>query len=827
MFPRNRATKHPAYPMLLQFATQGCPVECGPPWSAAQLKDYIEYGNHISAQDPKAAAAVKAEALEKVHDGTCFLVNWDDIKGNPPRNLKISPLAAVPHKSRDYRMILDLSFALQPDATSPPYTPVNSTPAHPEVPAHSMAELGNVLRRIIWTLATSPDTGPFFFCKIDLKDGFWRMFVQEEAQWNFAYLLPRLHPNDPLQLVVPRSLQMGWRDSPPYFCSATETARDVAVDYATDSTLPPHPLEAITMDMAPDDLALLQPNPPQQPEDLLHMFLEAAKDPVALAHFFEVYMDDFIAYLQAQSQAQLLHISRALLHAIHDIFPPPTLTGSTMEDPISHKKLLLDGIWSTTKEILGWFFNGSTRTISITDSKATKLITNLTTISTTNRIKLKKLETLHGQLQWLSDAIPTGKPLLGELSNFLHSCPTQTWKWVPVPKHIKVLCVDWIKLVKLLKARPTHVKELVPTKPNYQGFCDASGTWGAGGVWFGAECPLQPVVWFFQWPPDIIKLYQDCQIINVLELATALLHWLVLEEIAPASTLRHASASMWIDNTSAVAWAYKLRSSSPAAARLLRALTIRLRLMEAAPIAPTHISGSLNCMADVASREHPTDPPAFLKFFSTHFPPPDQNKSWHLCLLPSKITSKVCSTITNEQSTLEPWKQLTKHGAAIGRFGSSSSNKFFLGHHPTFKESHKLKPQNCWLPLPHMFGPEANKAPASRSEHKPSLWRSQPSPRPSNWLENRHSWEERKAKRGPTGSLNSLKPITERIHHHPPSSPSLSLSSNSSDNRHLPTQIPCKKPRVTSASLPSSSSSELVSTPITTQSNAGEQPSSD
>jgi hypothetical protein len=26
--------------------------------------------------------------------------------------------------------------------------------------------------------------------KIDLSDGFWRMLVQEDQQWNFAYVMP-------------------------------------------------------------------------------------------------------------------------------------------------------------------------------------------------------------------------------------------------------------------------------------------------------------------------------------------------------------------------------------------------------------------------------------------------------------------------------------------------------------------------------------------------------------------------------------------------------------------------------------------------------------
>jgi hypothetical protein len=765
MFPRNRATHHPAYNLLLKLATEGCPVNSGPPWSTTQVTDYIAYDNHQSAQDPTAAKAVRAEAMEKVRNGSCFLVNWDDIKDNPPTNLKVSPLAAIPHKSRDYRMILDLSFALKTD-NNRHYTSVNEIPPHPDVPAHSMAELGNVLRRIVWTLATTPDTRPFFFCKVDLKDGFWRLFVQDEAHWNFAHLLPRLAPDETLKLVVPRSLQMGWRDSPPYFCAATETARDVAADYDQDETLPPHPLEHITMTLSPPDRNLLETITLQLTDpDLspVQKFYAAIQHPVALAHFFEVYMDDFIAFLQAQSTAELLHVTRALLHAIHDIFPPPELTGSTMEDPISHKKLLLDGIWATAKEILGWYINGKDRTLSISLSKANTIIDALTTAQHARRLPVRHLETLHGRLQWLSDAIPTGKPLLGELSSYLHRCPLQPGRYVPVPPHIKVLCTDWIKLVKLICSRPTHVRELVPTIPNYHGFCDASGTWGAGGVWFGASCPLQPVVWFVQWPQTIITLYRTKKIINVLELATALLHWLVLEEIVPHETLRHRSASMWIDNTSAVAWAYKLRSSNPAAARLLRALTIRIRLHEAAPLAPTHIPGHLNGMADFASRPHPTDPTTFLNLFTSQFPPPGQDTCWHLCLLPNRIISKVFSTILNTHSTLEVWKQPTKHGAAIGRLGPRSSNTISLGHHPTFKTSHITTPQNCWLPSPTIFGPTAAAAlPDGQSKPKQSLWRYQPSARQLNWMDNLQSWTDRKAPHGPTALPSSSKPTAAK-----------------------------------------------------------------
>jgi hypothetical protein len=79
----------------------------------------------------------------------------------------------------------------------------------------SMYELGNVIPRIIWTMALSKDkTTPFMFTKVDLKDGYWRMAVNADDAWNFAYVLPGAGLNNPIQLVIPDALQMGWSESP-------------------------------------------------------------------------------------------------------------------------------------------------------------------------------------------------------------------------------------------------------------------------------------------------------------------------------------------------------------------------------------------------------------------------------------------------------------------------------------------------------------------------------------------------------------------------------------------------------------------------------------
>ena len=80
--------------------------------------------------------------------------------------------------------------------------------------------------------------------KWDIQDGFWRLNCREGKEWNFCYFWPQ-HPDEPCRLVVPTSLQMGWVESPPYFCAASETARDVAVEYIETAIggLPAHKVE--------------------------------------------------------------------------------------------------------------------------------------------------------------------------------------------------------------------------------------------------------------------------------------------------------------------------------------------------------------------------------------------------------------------------------------------------------------------------------------------------------------------------------------------------------------------------------------------------------
>ena len=79
------------------------------------------------------------------------------------------------------------------------------------------------------------------------------MAVPDEDAWNFCYMLPSLQPKislDDVEILVPNSLQIGWCESPPFFCLGYETARDLMEKLRT-MKLPLHNFEAIMMEQVP------------------------------------------------------------------------------------------------------------------------------------------------------------------------------------------------------------------------------------------------------------------------------------------------------------------------------------------------------------------------------------------------------------------------------------------------------------------------------------------------------------------------------------------------------------------------------------------------
>jgi hypothetical protein len=119
-------------------------------------------------------------------------------------------------------------------------------------PEEPVKELGKVLPRLLDFMATVPMEEHIHFSNMDLVDGYWRMVVEPESRWNFAYVMPS-DPGTPTRLVVPSVLQMGWNESPGYFCATTEPVQDVAQTWIDKGTQKPeHPMEPFT---TPTELA--------------------------------------------------------------------------------------------------------------------------------------------------------------------------------------------------------------------------------------------------------------------------------------------------------------------------------------------------------------------------------------------------------------------------------------------------------------------------------------------------------------------------------------------------------------------------------------------
>ena len=490
--------------------------------------------------------------------------------------------------------------------------------------------------------------------KIDLSDGFWRMLVEGESVWNFCYVMPD-PPGHPIRIVVPSALQMGWAKSPAYFCAATETARDIIQGVVADRVeLPPHCFE-----------------------HFMHPAKSAKRSKSdSPAHGVYVYVDDFIgAAVEDKSGTLLGRISRAALHGIHSVFPPPSVTGHTGgKDPISLKKLERgDARWASEKELLGFLVNGETKTVRISESKATDIVSELRRILKKKHVQLKRYRRIVGKLRHVALILPGIKGLFSPINKALRGEPRVIG--LGKDSDVRAAFLDLATMVEDLATRPTHVKELVPGDDHYTGYCDACAA-GAGGVWLSGDLSLPPLVWRVQF-----SAYITSQVVSDdnprgtltnsdLEMAAVLLHYMVLQQRVD---LRYIRTGVWSDNTPTVAWTKRMadHSQAPTAGRLLRGLAAIQRSVQAGPLTIGSIAGKDNDMADIASRSFDIQcDRAFLTHFTSRFPLPQQ-QSWTLARLTPERISLVTSTLDGRRLPLQQWMTACK--PKTGTRGSSSA----------------------------------------------------------------------------------------------------------------------------------------------------------
>ena len=101
---------HDAITPLKGYAQDRFPVECGEDCTREHTELMLKMGTHRSALSKKAVRQLRQEKNDKIVHKYARVLKWGDIKDNIPTKLNISPVEMIPHKSKAYRCILDLSF---------------------------------------------------------------------------------------------------------------------------------------------------------------------------------------------------------------------------------------------------------------------------------------------------------------------------------------------------------------------------------------------------------------------------------------------------------------------------------------------------------------------------------------------------------------------------------------------------------------------------------------------------------------------------------------------------------------------------------------------
>jgi len=315
--------------------------------------------------------------------GQWIVLPYEDVKNLP--GLHLSPPGVIPQGGRRPRWIVDYSYYGVNDETLPLIKEESMQFGH---------ALDHLLREI---LLANPTNGYTEMLKVDLSDGFYRINLNIEDIPKLGVIFPSSDPNKKL-VALPLVLPMGWKYSPPAFCTATETATDLANRDLQNALHQPaqHSLDLAAAKLDSPIQSQAKPNQPQansakpntsqhnanptQPTTSrsnanAHPFNSSTTTPSLLdpslpsiatdLQYIDVFMDDFIALCQGTNNRSRVHAT--LLHAIGSVFQQNNFYDDEFRrEPVSLKKLREgDCSWSTVKTVLSWIIDNVAMTIQL------------------------------------------------------------------------------------------------------------------------------------------------------------------------------------------------------------------------------------------------------------------------------------------------------------------------------------------------------------------------------------------------------------------------------------------------------------------------------
>ena len=316
-------------------------------------------------------------------------------------------------------------------------------------------QFGHVLDRILCEiLFTDPKLGPVYLMKLDIADGFYQINLSINDIPKLGVVFPSHQGEEPL-VALPLVLLMGWKNSPPVFCAATETSADLANRRLQDTSnhFAPHSLDhqAARLDFARGAQPSLHTSNQSLPQPL-------QRDPSLPYNgkhlkYVDVFVNNFIALMQGKHNAS--EVRSILMHAVNAVFRPNDFFDKlNRREPISLQKLRQGNCsWSTLKLVLGWIIDAVNMTISLPPHRQERLADILSSIPPTQkRISAKKCHKSLGELRSMTIALPGARHLFSTLQ---HALKTQLKQRLMLKKGVHDSIKDFKWILKEISTGPT------------------------------------------------------------------------------------------------------------------------------------------------------------------------------------------------------------------------------------------------------------------------------------------------------------------------------------------------------------------------------------
>jgi hypothetical protein len=245
LHPQVGQLPHRAAHLLNRLRLSGAPVATSTsPWIPQRKLDALLRGPHQSAHQH--IPFLRKDFVDMIHKGQWILLSASLVMDDP--NLRLSHLGVVPQRDRRPRTISDYTYVWVNEDTI-------------AVAPGECMQFSRALWRILkHAKHANPHMGPVYMSKIDIADGFYRIWVRAADVPKLGVLFPSRPGDEPL-VGLHMTLPMGWKEAPKIFTAATETVPDLANQHLSIGTNQgDHRLDAASEQAPPTpDLPLYTP----------------------------------------------------------------------------------------------------------------------------------------------------------------------------------------------------------------------------------------------------------------------------------------------------------------------------------------------------------------------------------------------------------------------------------------------------------------------------------------------------------------------------------------------------------------------------------------